>query len=50
MKTTVRTVRTDYAAGYAARVNGLPVPASVSRRWADGYRDAWQAMAGIPVA
>ncbi len=40
-----RTARTEYAAGYAARVNRQPVPASVSRQWANGYRAAWEAQA-----
>lgn len=42
MNKTIRTNRSEYAAGYAARVNNLPIPANVSRQWAKGYRDAWK--------
>ena len=41
----VRTHRSDYDAGYAARVEGSPIPASVSRAWAKGYHAAWLANA-----
>lgn len=40
---TYRTAGADYAAGYSARQNNQPIPANVSRRWAQGYRDAWRA-------
>lgn len=40
-KRKVRTNRSEYEAGYAARVNRLPIPGTVSRQWARGYQAAW---------
>lgn len=40
-KRKVRTNRSEYEAGYAARVNGLPIPGTVSRQWSRGYQAAW---------
>ena len=45
MTKTIRTNRTEYNAGYTARINGLPIPHTVSRSWALGYSDAWRNIA-----
>ena len=45
MAKTIRTNRTEYNDGYSARVNGRPIPHTVSRSWARGYHDAWRNIA-----
>lgn len=42
---TIRTYRTEYNNGYSARINGLPIPNTVSRAWARGFHDAWRKIA-----